>query len=200
MTSSADAPACPHRTAVRACPSATVGSDGCMTVACGEIRVRTGAADPRARCGTQADAAIVDRVIGRVHLIFYVSDQAAATAFWQAVLDCPPALDVPDDGIRPGCARSARPDAGNRIRSLLGSSLPDPAAAHGIPRAELYLVVDDAAAYHARAQAAGATELSALTRRSWGDDAAYCLDPDGHVVAFATDNRQPVADQANHRG
>ena len=47
------------------------------------------------------------------------------------------------------------------IRSLLGSSLPDPAAAHGIPRAELYLVVDDAAAYHARAQAAGATELSA---------------------------------------
>ena len=66
-----------------------------MTVARGEIRIRTGAADPRARCGTQADAAIVDRVIGRVHLIFYVSDQAAATAFWQAVLDCPPALDVP---------------------------------------------------------------------------------------------------------
>jgi hypothetical protein len=34
-------------------------------------------------------------VIGPVHLIFYVSDQVAATAFWQAVLDCPPALDVP---------------------------------------------------------------------------------------------------------
>ncbi|MGD0701013.1 MAG: hypothetical protein ABSA02_14140 [Trebonia sp.] len=34
-------------------------------------------------------------MIGPVHLIFYVSDQVAATAFWQAVLDCPPALDVP---------------------------------------------------------------------------------------------------------
>jgi len=43
----------------------------------------------------------------------------------------------------------------------------------------------DAAAYHARARAADATELSPLTRRSWGDDAAYCLDPDGYVVAFA---------------
>lgn len=172
-----------------------------MTVACGEIRVRTGAADPRARCGTQADAAIVDRVIGRVHLIFYVSDQAAATAFWQAVLDCPPALDVPgmtEFALGAHVVLGLMPETG--IRSLLGSSLPDPAAAHGIPRAELYLVVDDAAAYHARAQAAGATELSALTRRSWGDDAAYCLDPDGHVVAFATDSRQPAADQGNHRG
>ena len=63
--------------------------------------------------------------------------------------------------------------------------MPDPAVARGIPRAELYLVVLDAAAYHARARAADATELSPLTRRSWGDDAAYCLDPDGYVVAFA---------------
>src|SRR5262249_21925715 len=45
------------------------------------------------------------------------------------------------------------PEAG--IRSLLGPSLPDPAAAHGIPRAEIYLVADDAAACHARALAAG---------------------------------------------
>ena len=76
------------------------------------------------------------------------------------------------------------PEAG--IRSLLGPSLPDPAAARGIPRAELYLVVEDAAAYHSRATAAGAIELSAMTRQSWGDNAAYSLDPDGHVVAFAT--------------
>jgi catechol 2,3-dioxygenase-like lactoylglutathione lyase family enzyme len=134
-------------------------------------------------------------VIGRVHLIFYVSDQAAATAFWRAVLDCPPALDVPgmtEFVLGAHAVLGLMPETG--IRSLLGSSLPDPAAAHGIPRAELYLVVDDAAAYHVRALAAGATELSALARRSWGDDAAYCLDPDGHVVAFATGNQQPVAD------
>jgi len=132
-------------------------------------------------------AAIVDRMIGPVHFIFYVGDQAAATAFWQAVLDCPPALDVPgmtEFALGTQVVLGLMPEAG--IRSLLGPELPDPAAARGIPRAELYLVVDDAAAYHARAQAAGAIELSALTRRSWGDNAAYSLDPDGHVIAFAT--------------
>ncbi len=131
-------------------------------------------------------SAIVGLVIGPVHLIFYVSDQAAATAFWQAVLDCPPVLDVPGMTEFPLGAQvvlGLMPEAG--ARSLLGSSLPDPAAARGIPRAELYLVVPDAAAYHARARAAGASELSPLTQRSWGDDAAHCLDPDGHVVAFA---------------
>lgn len=75
------------------------------------------------------------------------------------------------------------PEAG--ITSLLGPSLPDPGVAHGVPRAEVYLVVDDPAAYYARAQAAGAAGLSAPAGRSWGDIVAYSLDPDGHVVAFA---------------
>ncbi len=44
---------------------------------------------------TYDSAAIVGHVIGCVHVIFYVSDQVAATAFWQAVLNCPPTLDVP---------------------------------------------------------------------------------------------------------
>ena len=117
---------------------------------------------------------------------YYVSDLAAAAAFWQAVLDCPPAPDVP--GMTEFCLGAQvvpglLPEAG--IRSLPGPSWPDPAVARGIPRAGLYLVVPDAAACHARARAAGATGLSPLTRRSRGDDAAYCLDPGGHVVAFA---------------
>jgi catechol 2,3-dioxygenase-like lactoylglutathione lyase family enzyme len=136
--------------------------------------------------GSEAIAAIVDQVIGSVHLILYVTDQVAATAFWQAVLDCPPTLDVlgmTEFALGTGVVLGLMPETG--IRSLLGPALPDPAAGRGIPRAELYLVVDDAAAYHARARAAGAAELSQLARRSWGDDVAYCLDPDGHVVAFA---------------
>ena len=130
--------------------------------------------------------AIVDQVIGSVHLILYVTDQVAATAFRQAVLDCPPTLYVlgmTEFALGTGVVLGLMPETG--IRSLLGPALPDPAAGRGIPRAELYLVVDDAAAYHARARAAGAAaELSQLARRSWGD-VAYCLDPDGHVVAFA---------------
>jgi hypothetical protein len=70
------------------------------------------------------------------------------------------------------------------IKRLLGPSLPDPARAD-VARAELYLVVDDPGDYHARALRAGARELSPLRERDWGHDAAYSLDPDGHVLAFA---------------
>jgi hypothetical protein len=71
------------------------------------------------------------------------------------------------------------------IRALLGAALPDCGQAPGMPRGELYLLVDDPAAYHSRALASGARELSPLSRRSWGDQVAYSLDPDGYVIAFA---------------
>ncbi|MBL0173955.1 MAG: hypothetical protein IPP94_01615 [Ignavibacteria bacterium] len=57
--------------------------------------------------------------------------------------------------------------------------------AHGVPRAEVYLLTDDPKTLHARALAAGARELSPLQSRDWGHAVAYSLDPDGHVLAFA---------------
>ena len=72
------------------------------------------------------------------------------------------------------------------IKALLGPALPDPALARGVPRCELYLVVQDPLGHHDRALAAGARELSPLTERTWGDHAAYSLDRDGHVIAFAS--------------
>jgi uncharacterized protein len=125
-------------------------------------------------------------VIRAMHLILYVSDQAAATAFWSAVLDRRPVLDEPgmtEFSLGEQVVLGLMPEAG--IRTLLGPGLPDPGQARGIPRAEVYLVVAHPADCHARALAAGATELSPLARRSWGDDVAYSLDPDGHVIAFA---------------
>jgi uncharacterized glyoxalase superfamily protein PhnB len=50
-------------------------------------------------------------------------------------------------------------------------------------------MVDQPAEYMERALAAGATELSALQPRSWGHLAANCLDPDAHVLAFASKGR-----------
>jgi hypothetical protein len=72
------------------------------------------------------------------------------------------------------------------VRTLLGEALPDPGAARGTPRAELYLLLDDPGLFHARALAAGAVELSPLLPRDWGHLAAYSLDPDGYVLAFAS--------------
>jgi len=119
------------------------------------------------------------------HFILYVLDQAGAAAFYRAVLARAPRLDVP--GMTEfevgGAVLGLMPEAG--IKRLLGVALPDPSSARGIPRAELYLLVPDPAAHHGRALAAGARELSPLAPRDWGHEAAYCLDLDGHVLAFA---------------
>jgi predicted enzyme related to lactoylglutathione lyase len=122
--------------------------------------------------------------------ILYVRDQEAATRFYEAVLAQAPSLHVPgmtEFSLPGGAVLGLMPEAG--IKRLLGEALPDPAAASGVPRAELYLRVTDALAYHRRALAAGARELSGLEQRSWGDCAAYSLDPDGHVLAFASPAR-----------
>ena len=121
------------------------------------------------------------------HFILYVADQAAATAFWTGVLGQPPSVDAPgmtEFTLTQGAVLGLMPEAG--IRALLGPALPDPASGRGVPRCELYVVVDDPGGHHARALAAGAREMSPLRQRNWGDKAVYSLDLDGHVVAFAS--------------
>lgn len=119
------------------------------------------------------------------HFILYVTDPAASTAFYSRVLDRPPSLDVPgmtEFELGSGAVLGLMPVAG--IARLLGDRLPA-VASPDTTKAELYLVVDDAAAFHARAIESGARELSGFGRRDWGEDVAYSLDPDGHVLAFA---------------
>ncbi|MBI5721333.1 MAG: VOC family protein [Burkholderiales bacterium] len=121
------------------------------------------------------------------HFIFYVADQARSAAFYRKVLGMAPQLDVPgmtEFRLPGGGVLGLMPESG--IRRLIGEALPDPAIARGIPRAELYLVTHDPASYHQRAIEAGATELSPLLPRDWGHLAAYSLDLDGHVLAFAS--------------
>ncbi len=122
----------------------------------------------------------------RAHFILYVRDQARSTEFWRRALAREPALDVPGMTEFPldgGCVLGLMPEAG--FRELIGEALPDPAGAAGIPRAEVYLIVDDPAGALDRAVTAGARLLSPVGLRDWGHRAGYALDLDGHVVAFA---------------
>lgn len=120
------------------------------------------------------------------HFILYTSDQDLSAAFYSGVLGLQPRLhvagmtefDLPGGGVL-----GLMPETG--IRRLLGDAIPDPASGAGIPRSELYLVVDDAGAFHKRALSLGAKELSPVLSRDWGHSAGYSLDPDGHVLAFA---------------
>lgn len=119
----------------------------------------------------------------RAWLILYVADQQRAASFYEKALGRAPRLNVPgmtefDLG---GTVLGLMPEAG--IKRLL-PALPDPASGRA-PRAELYLVVEDPEAALARAVEGGASPLAPVSPRDWGHRAGYCLDPDGHVLAFA---------------
>ncbi|MBK7392091.1 MAG: glyoxalase [Chloracidobacterium sp.] len=118
----------------------------------------------------------------RTHFIFYVADQTKSTAFYSSVLEIEPHLMVPgmtefalgNDavlGLMPLSSASR----------LLGQEL----LSSGEPRAEIYLMVDAPNNFHARALAAGAREISPYLARDWGHSAAYSIDKDGNVIAFA---------------
>lgn len=127
--------------------------------------------------------------VSKTHFILYVRDQNASRVFYENVLAQQPTLHVPgmtEFTLRVDTIIGLMPERG--IARLL--DLDVGALAHGSIRGELYLMVAAPEVYHQRALAAGARELSALAPRDWGDRVAYSLDPDGYVLAFATQHDQ----------
>lgn len=121
----------------------------------------------------------------RAEFILYVKDQALSRDFYSALLDRRPVLDVPgmtefDLG---GCKLGLMPEDG--IARILIPALPHPSTGNGIPRCELYLVVDDLQSVAAHCARAGAQLVDAAKDRNWGHRVIYYADPDGHVIAFA---------------
>lgn len=122
------------------------------------------------------------------HFILYVTDQARSTAFYAAAFGFGPRLNVAgmsEFALPGGGVLGLMPEPG--IRKLLGFAAPETPSRGSSPRCELYLIIGDPAAWHARALAAGGRELSPLSLRDWGHAAAYSLDLDGHVLAFASE-------------
>ena len=126
--------------------------------------------------------------IPSVQFILYVSDQERSRKFYTALFGREATLHVPgmtefDLG---GCKLGLMPEAG--IARTITPALPDPASASGVPRCEVYLLLDDLNAAVARANNAGARAISPVTDSDWGHRVAYFADPDGHVIALA----QPI--------
>jgi catechol 2,3-dioxygenase-like lactoylglutathione lyase family enzyme len=122
----------------------------------------------------------------KVHFILFVASQEASTTFYSSVLGRAPVLNVAgmtEFRLSQGAILGLMPEDG--IARLLGGSIRHPSLAQKTPRSEVYLMVEDAAAFHSRALVAGARELSPLALRDWGHAVAYSLDPDGYVLAFA---------------
>ncbi len=123
----------------------------------------------------------------RIIFILYVNDQRLSRDFYQTTLRRDPTLDVPgmtEFHLGGTTYLGLMPEAG--IHRLLGDAITHPAEAKGIPRAEVYLHLSDPQAVLDRALAAGASLISELKPRDWGDRVAYVRDPDGHILALAT--------------
>lgn len=73
----------------------------------------------------------------------------------------------------------------NGIAKIFEGKTPHPGSGNGIPRCELYLHVDDIQLEFDNAIKSGATLISPVMDRNWGDKACYFSDPDGHIIAFA---------------
>ncbi len=125
-----------------------------------------------------------------IEIILYVRDQKASRDFYQALLEMQPRLDVPgmtEFQISDSCILGLMPEKG--IVKILGDAVPDPATGSGIPRCELYLFCDQPAIMLERAVTLGARVISPALARDWGHTVGYCMDVDGHVIAFAKINQ-----------
>jgi len=122
----------------------------------------------------------------QIEIILYVSDQYRSSGFYENLLGMAPVLDVPgmtEFELMPGVKLGLMPEGG--IATIITPALPHPNKASGIPRCELYLSVEDVEAAYKNALDCGATPISPVLDRDWGDRVAYVADPDGHVIAFA---------------
>ncbi len=117
--------------------------------------------------------------------VFYVKDQETAKLFYEYVLSAPPVLHVPgmtEFKLTEDSSLGLMPLAG--IKKLLGSQhfTKDKTLSAS---SELYLRVTDCQDYLSRSIEAGATLVSQVQTRDWGDQVGYCITPDKHVLAFA---------------
>ena len=128
--------------------------------------------------------------IRQFETILYVKDQAASTRVYSTLFGREPDLDVTgmtEFRLSPQLILGLMPE--HSIARIVCPELPHPAAGSGVPRCELYLLVEDAAAEFERGIECGANLVSPLLSRDWGHRVCYFSDPDGHVVAFAEEIR-----------
>lgn len=124
--------------------------------------------------------------ITAAQFILYVADQARSTAFYRTLLGRGPVLDVPgmtEFELCPAVKLGLMPEQG--IARIISGPLPHPAQGQGVPRCELYLLVEDLEVAVQRCKEAGALLVDPAQDRDWGHRVAYFADPDAHVVALA---------------
>lgn len=118
--------------------------------------------------------------------ILFVADQNKSTNFYRELLCKEPSLEVPgmtEFELAPSLKLGLMPE--NGIAKIIEEKTQHPANGNGVPRCEMYLLLEDLNPYYERAKALDAVLVSETSDRDWGHKACYFQDPDGHIIAFA---------------
>jgi catechol 2,3-dioxygenase-like lactoylglutathione lyase family enzyme len=124
--------------------------------------------------------------IKHTEIILYVKDQQKSTDFYQKVLRKQADLNAPgmtEFIINNFCKLGLMPNDG--IAKIITPTLPNPNLGNGIPRCELYFIVENLQKEYQNIKNLDAEIISEIEARNWGDTAFYFSDLDGHVIAFA---------------
>lgn len=124
----------------------------------------------------------------KMMIIIYVADQKRSKEFYLKLLGVEPILDVPgmtEFELFGNITLGIMPEKG--IAKILGDKVQHPETGSGIPRFEMYLFVNDPTACYKRLMELGGKGISPIAKRSWGHHVSYGMDPDGHVIAFASE-------------
>ena len=121
-----------------------------------------------------------------VETILYVDNQNISSIFYQNIFRQAPSLNVPgitEFIISDTCKIALMPNYG--ISKILGENMPHPQKGMGIPRCELYFLVENVQFEYENTLKCGATLISPIIDRDWGEKVCYFADTDGHILAFA---------------
>lgn len=126
------------------------------------------------------------KLLQEIEIILFVHDQQVSTSFYENVFQTKALLNVPgmtEIKISDHCKLGLMPNTG--IQRILNNEMPHPETGRGIPRCELYLMVDNFDQQIQHLLSCGARQISAAEDRDWGHRVAYFADPDGHLLAIA---------------
>ncbi|MES2587705.1 MAG: VOC family protein [Bacteroidota bacterium] len=124
--------------------------------------------------------------IEATEIILYVENQAKSRDFYSKLFGLEPVLDVPgmtEFLLSSNLKLGLMPNEG--INTILKDKMPHPKLGTGIPRCELYLLVENIETVFEQALKTDAILISPILDRDWGDKVCYFSDLDGHVIAFA---------------
>lgn len=125
--------------------------------------------------------------IKHFEFILYVSNPEKSKHFYEILFNQKPTLDVPgmtEFTLNGFTKIGLMPNDG--IAKIISPTLPNPELGNGIPRCELYLTISDLETNFQNILNHGATLISEISARNWGDTVGYVSDFDGHVIALAS--------------